>query len=254
MANKRAIHPNGDTIIFNERYHTYSSLLNPRIKFVSGTGFLKRFKPPFEKQRIAERCAAKAGVTTDSIIESWEYKGFVARTVGTLVHQFCEDSLAPGVKTPLVENITHSNEEIAKTARIKANVSIGALERIQDEYEVVAIEEIIASCDLKIAGMIDLRCINRQTGAMALLDYKTSNRIEFTNQWRTMLPPLEHFDDANFYHYALQMALYEHIGLLESYYNSDAGTERVIIHIREDGFTFIPCPPMDKEIKTMLLT
>ena len=255
MANKRAIHPNGDTIIFNERYHRYSSLLNPRIRFVSGTGFLKRFKPPFERDAIAARCAAKSasGETADEIIKGWELKGFIARTVGTLVHQFCEDSLAPGMEQPLIGAITHPNKEVQKAARIKAGVAIQVIERIKDEYEVVALEEIIASCDLGIAGMVDLRCVNKQSGAVALLDYKTSKSIDFQNQWRTMLPPLERFDDANFYHYALQLGLYEYIGLLEKYYTADQGVERLIIHIREDGFDFIPCPSMRNEISAMLL-
>ena len=252
MANKRAIHPNGDTIIFNERYHTYKSLLRPSVKFVSGTGFLKRFKPPFERDKIAARCVAKSasGESAESIIESWEYKGFVARTVGTLVHQFCEWSLTPGADAPLVGAIEHPNNEIQKAARLKAEVSKGAIQRIRDEYEVVALEEIIASCDLGIAGTIDLRCVNKQTGAVALLDYKTSKTIDFNNQWRTMLPPLEHLDDANFNHYALQLGLYEYVGLLENYYTGSV--ERLIIHIREDGYSFIPCPDLTAEISQML--
>lgn len=252
MANKRAIHPNGDTIVFNEKYHTYKSLLRPSVKFVSGTGFLKRFKPEFERDRIAARCAAKDGVSIDEIIESWEYKGFFARTVGTLVHQFCEDWLSPGVDHTFVNTIVHSNVEIQKAARIKAEVCIPMLAEIEDKYEVIALEEIIASCDLGIAGMIDLRCINRESGNVALLDYKTSKTINFNNRWGVMLEPLSHLDDANFNHYALQLALYEHIGLLEGYYSDSAGVERTIIHIRDDGHSFIPCPDLQSEIGQML--
>jgi len=250
---KKAIHPTGDTILFQEKFHIYKSLRFPQLRFVSGTGFLKRFIPEFKKDEIATRCAKKEGRTKEEIIADWNDRGFIARNIGTLVHQFAEDWLDNTKENPKIEDISHSDQRITDGARLKATVLIPALGKIQEEYEIIALEEIIASHDLKIAGMVDLRAVNKKTGQMTLLDYKTNKEIKFDNRWATLLPPLELYDDANFIHYSLQLALYEYIGIKEGYYErGDQGVERILVHVTEDDVEFLSCPDLQAEIDAML--
>lgn len=90
-------HPKGFDIVFDEATHTYTTTFvapaipghpTPQhvVKYTSGTTFIHKFTPPFDKDgKIAERKARERGVSPDQIRFEWKQKGVEATEMGTRV-------------------------------------------------------------------------------------------------------------------------------------------------------------------------
>jgi hypothetical protein len=61
--------------------------------------------------------------------------------------------------------------------------------------------------ELRLAGQIDMLALT-ESGSYAIFDWKRTKKIEWTNQFRSMYPPLNHLPDSNAVHYTLQLNLY----------------------------------------------
>ena len=91
----RAKHPSGITIDFFEKTHKYLSIIDGKeITYVSGTQFIHKFFAPFDADgEIAKRCAAREGCTVKEIQARWAKAGREASTLGTKIHECCEDTI-----------------------------------------------------------------------------------------------------------------------------------------------------------------
>ena len=245
---KYSDHPSGKRIGFEDKRHVYFVEGDDKVNFTSGTSFLKQFFPKFDVETISARYAAKHGMNQDDVKKMWKDKGRQAADEGTEVHQYMEDIFFG--KEPIV---SLSNQRVADLQR--AGFSFW-YEQLTKEYDLVDAEKVIASIDLKIAGMVDLIGINKKTGRLALLDWKTNKELRFENIFQTGLGPLLHLQDTNVNHYFLQLNLYQYImqreGYILDYDATTEGVERVILHMTLDGVQMIQAPEMQSEIKQML--
>jgi len=246
---KYSDHPSGKRIGFEDKRHVYFVENDDSINFTSGTSFLKQFFPKFDVETISAKYAAKHGLDQEEVKAMWKEKGRKAADEGTEVHQYMEDLFFG--KKPIV---SLNNSRVANLQRIGFSFWY---ENLTKEYDIVEAEKVIASVDLRLAGMVDLIGINKSTRTLALLDWKTNRELKFENPWQTGLGPLLHLQDTNVNHYYLQLNLYQYImqkeGYAQNYDVVDGDVERVILHMTESGVQKIYAPDMQNEIKEMLL-
>ena len=242
---KEALHPSGKTICFDEIVHRYSVKENPEISFISGTQFLHKFFPKFDKEKISLRYATKHDMSQSEVLAMWEEKGRVARENGTEVHNFMEEIYYE--KSP---EFSHDNEKVRKIEM----VGLLAWEALSDKYYLIGAEEILASIDLKICGMTDLIGVNKITGALVILDWKTNAVLKYDNPFQSGFKPIQNYQDCNFNHYILQLNLYEYIAKYEGYFPEYDKYERALVHITDKNFKIIDVPEKQKDISNMINT
>lgn len=252
MPTKTVKHPSGDVIMFDTKWHSFTSLKHPRKKFTSWTKFSKDFFTPFDRDGISSRYAAKNNMKQADVLAMWDRKGFIGRESGTLIHTFMEDLLNGKEPGPLY----HTDQDVIDVAKSKLASTKKAGQFILENYEIVGIEEIIASLDFWMGGIIDIRAINKKTGAPAIIDTKATADIKMTNRWQCGRGVISHLDDCDFVKNSLQINLYQKICTTGGYIKPDeyAGSdiERAILHIRADDYSFIPVPDLQEEIDHML--
>jgi len=110
-------------------------------------------------------------------------------------------------------------------------------------------EKLVFSPAFKIAGSIDwLMKINDNN--YIILDWKILSKElskeGFNNQTGIILPTLN-IQDSNFWHYALQLQIYENILKSENYINPNAKVSRYLIVWNESKFELTKMPDLYSE-------
>lgn len=249
-------HPSGAMIVFDPKWHSYKCPQKPGLRFVSGTKFLSKFYPTFDKEGISKRYAEKNGLSQMEVLSQWARKGEVSRESGTLVHNYLEN-LSNGVVLKHENAAKHEDEDIEQMALSKMVCADRLFNEICDTHEIVKPEMIVASLGRAVAGQVDLVAKRKDNGAFAFFDYKTNAEIKFENRWQRCLKPVDHFEHCNFIEYSLQLGLYEFIaredGYLETLGWEGDEVDRYIVHITEDsdkGMIY-PCADVSGEIGKM---
>jgi len=247
---KTDTNPAGIRIYFDEASHRYWT--DRRTEFVSGTTFIKHYFPPFDGSAIAAKKAEKdcpdeqaRADYAAALLRQWEAKRDAAADLGTRVHANCEMQIQ-GHPLPHMPRNDHERSIMA--------TAFDAVYHIRDvlKFKLFAVEKIVFSESLSVAGTIDLLMYDA-AGTVYVLDWKTNETIDSCNQWnRFALPPIDHVDDLNSTKYALQLSLYEWLLRDQGYIKLGTKVERAIIHLRPDAFQIIPMPSLDKDIRALV--
>ncbi len=247
-------HPkSGHTIVFDPKWHTYKCVQQPHINFISGTKFLSQFFTPFDRDNISAKYAKKNNLDQAKVLKLWDRKGELGRETGNLIHAYLEARLLDK-DLSYEQACKHSDPEIQASAMNKIPHADAALTEVLANYDLIQAEMIVASLTHNIAGMIDILARNKKTGRVSFLDWKTNAKINFSNRWQSGLDPIKHIEDCSYNKYNLQLNLYQRIAVEEKYLIGDdiIDIERVIIHIKTDGYEMIPCHNLQKEIDDMI--
>jgi ATP-dependent exoDNAse (exonuclease V) beta subunit len=244
-ATSTAKNPKGLEITFTESDHKYIDS-NGKI-YTSITTFINQYFPTFETDKIAQKKADKIGVEKETLIQQWKDNAKEACNYGTRVHENCEHLM-------IQDNIKLHEPENEKE-KIAFRTAEKAVRLLKAKYKFRSAEQIVFSERLGIAGTIDLTMFNKNKDFL-ILDYKTNKKIKdigFNNQMG--LDPINHIQDANYYHYAIQLSLAEYIMKLENYIPRDYPTKRALIYIppMSDKPEYIKTPDMTREVGNMLI-
>lgn len=245
----KAKHPKGYEIEFFEDSHKYISEIDGHeINYVSGTQFLHKFFRPFDPDgEIAKRCAAKEGITVEQIKDRWARSGKEASTLGTKIHECCED-IELGRK-----ELRNTPANMKEQKMMKHAVDIA--KKFYAGLDILGVEKIVFSPSLQIAGTIDLFARSKKDGTYVIIDHKTNKSIELEDKWNKFaLAPIEHLHDINGVIYGLQLNLYEYILKREGYVPKDSKFKLFLNHITEDGAKIIPLPDYQMEIRDMFIS
>jgi hypothetical protein len=201
------------SVIFQSQNHKYQSLdPNERIDWVSVTSFVGQFKQKFDPvaQSIKSSQNKRSkwyGIEPKKIQEIWAGEGDRAVSAGSWYHDERESDITSietiqrsGVAVPIIKPIWEGKTKYAPNQRLT--------EGIYPEHFVY----------LKSAGVCGQSDrVEVVKGIVDVIDYKTNKEIKknsFVN-WegksQKMTGPLEHLDDCNFNHYALQLSTYMYI-------------------------------------------
>ena len=241
MTTKTVTH-NGQTCTFDDKYHIYT--VNDQ-RLVSGTTFLRKFLPKFDGPKIAAETAEKHNTTPEALLKEWKEKSERASREGSMVHSYAE-WVNNDVEVPPY-SIGDDRVGLLTVQLLKA------CDKLQEKgFKPLEPEKIIFSPGLGIAGMIDLPLLD-PAGRLAILDWKTNEGLTLNNPFQECLSPIDHLEDANLNHYALQLSLYQYIIITENYYPEATGYRRMIVHLSENDNKIYFCKYLEDEIESMFI-
>lgn len=246
----KAKHPRGYEITFEESTHKYSSIINGKeISYTSGTGVIHACFPPFDPSgEITKRCALKEGITVEELKAKWKAKGDASCKFGTRVHECCEDIELGKSEHELRNKPQDAREEIV------FKHAINMARKFRQQLDILGVEKIVFSPELRIAGTIDLFARSKKTGDWIIIDHKTNQTIDTENKWSNFaLPPIEHIPDINFWHYAGQLNLYQYLLQREGYVPKRSKFRLFLNHLTESGAKLIELPDMQLEIRDIIV-
>ena len=202
------------SIIFTEEDHSYKSFnQNNAIDWISVTTLTSYFKEPFDAKKIAQKVSKRKnskwyGMTPKKIQQVWKKESERAMALGTFYHNQREDDLCSlasiernGVTVPIFSPILKD-----KGVKISPNQKLDPG---------VYPEHMVYLKSAGICGQSDL--VEVVEGKVSIIDYKTNKEIKMQSykDWegisQKMKFPVNHLDDCNFNHYALQLSIYMYI-------------------------------------------
>lgn len=219
---------------------------------ISVTRLIEEYANEFERDIIAERCAVKEGKSVEQILSEWEYKNQVACEKGHLGHEYAQtrwssinyqEKIKDGleaVKIPL--------EKVKKQADNFYNEYFDKLEHLQDEL-------VVGSDEYDIASAVDHLFINKMTGGLVLVDYKTNSILKGYNDdkktTKKMKVPLHTIIDDALHHYYIQLSIYKY--LIEKYAKVQV-EEMFIVYMSENinDYEIIEIPYLKDEVEKIL--
>ena len=195
-----------------------------------------------EKWReIAERYAAKNGRTYEDVKAEWDLNKDIAAKMGTQVHAYMENLWKRKHYQPEVP--------IGDYEVVRKN-GLEAYNRLCRRFVPIRNEFIVYKPEWALCGTIDFLCWDRADDCIAILDWKTNKEIKRDNPFAPRLVgPLEGLPDCNFIHYSAQLSTYK---LLIERMTNLRVEELALVHLKRDGWEFIPCMDLSVEIGAYL--
>ena len=193
--------------------HKYTSIKKEDEKdWISVTSFIGQFKQPFESEKIALKCSKNKkskwyGMSVKQIQDAWKAEANRATTLGTWYHNCREKDICD----------LHNMERHGYTVPIVKPIEIEGIKYSPDQKlkDGVYPEHMVYLKSAGLCGQSDL--VEVINGEVHITDYKTNKEIKtegFMN-WegivQKMNSPVNHLDDCNLNHYALQLSLYMYI-------------------------------------------
>ena len=216
-------------IVFNADDHSYKSIDDNNIDWISVTTLVSHFKKPFDAKKTAEKVTKNKnskwfGIDPVIIQQIWANEGDRSTTLGTWYHNQREDDLC-SLASIEREGVT---VPVFKPTELKDGVKIAPVQKLEPG---VYPEHMVYLRSAGICGQSDL--VEVVNGKVNIIDYKTNKEIKKESyvNWEgisdKMAPPIDNLDDCNFYHYALQLSIYMYIILK---HNPKLKPGRIIIH------------------------
>ena len=184
---------------------------------ISVTTLIGQYENEFDAETVAERVATRDGKTTQEILKEWKYKNEFSKVKGSTCHEYAQH-LWNNKKWLWTGwgNDEYESEIFSHTCDYIFEQSRNFYEDYKNKLEHLADEFIIGSEEYDIASAIDHLFINKQTGGLVLVDYKTNSDIYKGEKYaKNMKVPLSHLKDTTLNHYYLQLSIYKY--LLEKY-------------------------------------
>lgn len=218
---------------------------------ISVTRFIDQYVNEFKQQEIAERVANKEGRDVQDVLAEWKYKADFACTKGSTCHSFAQ-ILWSGNEWDYLP-FDKSQKYLEAVIKIK-DQACEFYSDYKDRLEHLADEFVIGSEEYDIASAIDHLFINKLTGGLVLVDYKTNSYLSGYNKKaykKAMKVPLQHLNDDALHHYYIQLSIYRF--LLEKYTGLEV-SEMFIVYMSEniDNYEIIEIPYLKDEVEKIL--
>lgn len=248
-------------IRFDQKWHTYHY---NGIKLESVSKLLSKYKPKFDREGLSKNCAKKYDVSQEAVLNQWDAKGKASTDYGKLGHSLLEYLLRyyRHYDTEILNSmITELEQHIVKYKAIVANdfqekeprtyINVDNLKLFTKEflekYDIIALERIVYSVKLGIAGTFDCLVQDKITKEYILVDWKTNAEISKEGfRGQCMNGPLSNLEACDYNYYALQLSIYQYL-LQEEYSIS----KRLLVHIT-DVVKIIEVPYLKKEVEGLL--
>lgn len=221
---------------------------------ISSTGLIHNYSQKFEANKMAEKVAIKNNKTTAEVLEEWRIENKFSTTKGTILHEMAQ-SLWCG-RDYIVDYDSLDSDVDKNRLKLAIEKTIPQISQFwldyKDTLEIVAEELIIGSEEFNIAGAVDMLLMNKLTGELVMIDFKTNKEIKRTGfRGQKMQVPLQKLNDCNFIHYSLQLHLYK---LLIEKYSGLKISEHFIVYFSEraENYEIIETLNVQKEIKKIL--
>ena len=141
---------------------------------ISVTRLIEDYCNEFDSQAVAERVAIRDNKSVQEVLDEWDYKNKFACAKGSTCHEFAQHLWSGNeYEIALFDN---SEEFLNACGKIRRQALKFKLD-YKDRLEHLAYEYVICSEEYSIASAIDHLFINKLTGGLVLVDYKTNSDI-----------------------------------------------------------------------------
>lgn len=222
---------------------------------ISVTRLIEDYTNKFDQQGMAELVAARDGKKVTQVLKEWEYKNKFACEKGSTCHEYAQSrwSFEEWLLLPFDKSVGYlaAVNKITDQADNFYNDYKDFLEHLADEF-------VIGSEEYDIASAVDHLFINKLTGDVILVDYKTNSKLGGYNDdgkqekyAKPMKIPLQHLKDLTINHYYIQLSIYKY--LIEKYTDVKI-KEMIIVYMSEniDNYKIIEVPYMKNEVEQIL--
>lgn len=250
---------------------------------ISVTRFIEQYCNEFDSQAVAEKVAIKNQQIVDRIskdrwqtqeefellskiltnktntiqgnLELWEYKNKFACEKGSTCHEFAQSRWSK--EKYELNKFDESDEYLEAVLKIQKQ-AVNFYNDYKDTLEHLADEFVVGSEEYDIASAIDHLFINKLTGGLVLVDYKTNSILKGYNDdeknrkyAKNMKVPLSHIKDLTLNHYYIQLSIYRY--LLEKYAKVEV-EEMFIVYFSEniENYEIIEIPYLKNEVEKIL--
>lgn len=237
---------------FIENGHYY--LCNGKRVGISTTGLIGQYEQKFDKDTISQMVANKRGISQQEVLEEWRIENLHSTIKGSFIHEFAQ-SLWEGKEYKF--DYSNVPKEI-DLDRLKSDIeklisqAINFYNDYKDMYELIGCEIYLGDEDFDECGATDQMMLNKYTGGITIIDYKTNKKIEYESyKHKKMLVPLHKFDDCNYIHYSFQLEDYKFKFEKNTNLKVDE-TFIVYFNINADNYEIIEPLNMEKEVEKIL--
>ena len=244
-------HPRDERITFDEASHRYT-IDGSNEGWISCTQFIHSYTQEFDADKIIQKMMASSkwseskyfGMTADAIKAQWSKSAEDASSAGTRMHLDIEhyNNADP------VGNLEADNWTPVASPEWEYFLSYDQW-RKDHGFEPYRTEWLVFKEDIKLAGSIDM-LYKKPDGTLAIYDWKRAKEIKYENAYQTMLSPLDHLPDTNYWHYSLQLNIYRRI-LEELYGVVVSELALIVLHPTNKRFKRIMLNMMDDAVSSM---
>lgn len=241
-----------DKYTFEEDTHTY--YCNGKRVGISTTGLIAQYEQEFDSDTISQQVANKKGISQKEVLEEWRIENLHSTIKGSFIHEFAQ-SLWEGKeykfdysKVPKEIDIDRLKNDITKLIP----QAINFYNDYKNTYELIGCEIYLGDEDYDECGATDQMMLNKNTGEIVIIDYKTNKKIEYESfRHKKMLIPLQEFDDCNYIHYSFQLNDYKY--KFEKNTNLKVSeTFIVYFNINADNYEIIKPLNIENKVKEIL--
>ena len=236
-------HARDDSIQFDEEPHIYT--VHGDSTYISVTTLCHSHFEKFDADRIIDNMMKSCnwhkskyfGMSKQDIKDQWNKNGCNASAAGTEMHKMIEDYYQHNI---FGDDVDHDS----KWVRYFKNFL-----KDYPHLQAYRTEWMVWDSDLKLAGSIDMVFKDTRTNTYAIYDWKRCKdirKVSFGGKFSTT-PCIEHLPDSNFWHYSLQLNIYQ--AILEKYYGITI-SERALVQIHPDKADYVvyKVPDLQNEV------
>ena len=188
---------------------------------ISVTRLIEDYANEFDMQGMAEKVATRDGLEVTQVLKEWQYKNQFACEKGSTCHEYAQSCWS-------LEEWHLNSFDKSLEYLLAVNKIISQADNFHNDYkdllEHLADELVVGSEEYDIASAVDHLFINKLTGDVILVDYKTNSKLGGYNDdgkqekyAKPMKIPLQHLKDLTINHYYIQLSIYKY--LIEKYTN-----------------------------------
>ena len=209
---------------------------------ISVTTLISSYANEFDSETIAERVATKENKTIEQVLKEWQRKNDWSCKKGSICHEYVQSIWSGSKWTPFQNK---DIDKIKKQADQFYHDYKDRLQHLADEY-------IIGSEEYDIASAVDHLFINKLTGGLVMVDYKTNADIYKNEKYaKNMKIPLNELKDTTLNHYYLQLSIYKFI--IEKYTEIEIEDMFIVwFSEKNDEYNIIEVPYLEKEVIKIL--
>ena len=221
---------------------------------ISTTGLISQYEQEFDSDSISQMVANKRGITQQEVLEEWRIENLHSTIKGSMIHEFAQSLWE---RKEYKFDYSNVPPEI-DLDRLKSDIkkltpqAINFYNDYKDMYELIGCEIYLGDEDYDECGATDQMMLNKYTGGIAIIDYKTNKKIEYESyKHKKMLIPLHKFDDCNYVHYSFQLGDYK----LKFEKNTNLKVDETFIvyfNTNADNYEIIEPLNMENEVEKIL--
>ena len=219
---------------------------------ISVTRLIEDYCNEFDAEAIAEKVAIRDNKTIEEVLNEWKQKNEWACRKGSAIHQYVQDLWSLKIRrNNEFYNPLNTEEQLKDLGKLAKQCS-QFWQDFDNKLKHVADEFIIGSEEYDIASAIDHIFINKLTGGLVLVDYKTNSDIHKNEKYaKDMKVPLSYLKDFTLNHYYIQLSIYKYI--VEKYTDLEFEDMFIVWFSEEnENYEIIQIPYLKNEVKKIL--